>query len=82
VLTSKIGELIGCGKPALLGDLYGYLIGRPLCSNPEQQKQLVRRMREAMIKCIVLNGIPVVLLAFRALAALEKDEDKDHCFSR
>jgi hypothetical protein len=35
-----------------------------------------------MIKCIILNGIPVVMEAFMALAQVEKPEDQDHSFTR
>jgi hypothetical protein len=35
-----------------------------------------------MIKCIILNGIPVVMEAFMALALIEKPEDQDHSFTR
>ena len=39
-------------------------------------------MREAMIKCIILTGIPSVIEALSAVAKLEREEDKDHSFSR
>jgi hypothetical protein len=39
-------------------------------------------MREAMIKCIILNGIPIVMDAFVSLAKQEKPEDQDHSFTR
>jgi len=39
-------------------------------------------MREAMIKCIILNGIPIVMEAFVSLAKQEKPEDQDHSFTR
>jgi len=39
-------------------------------------------MREAMIKCIILNGIPIVMEAFVSLAKQEMPEDQDHSFTR
>jgi hypothetical protein len=35
-----------------------------------------------MIKCIILNGIPIVMEAFVSLAKVEKAEDQDHSFTR
>jgi hypothetical protein len=39
-------------------------------------------MREAMVKCIILNGIPVVFEAVLAVAGQEQEQDKDYSFSR
>jgi hypothetical protein len=39
-------------------------------------------MREAMIKCIILNGIPIVMEAFAALAKVEASEDQEKSFTR
>ena len=49
---------------------------------PTERQALVRRMREAMIKCIILNGIPVVMEAFQSLAKEERPVDQDHSFTR
>lgn len=42
----------------------------------------MRRLREAMIKCIILNGIPVFMEAFQSLASMEQPEDQDHSFTK
>lgn len=42
----------------------------------------MRRLREAVIKCIILNGIPSAFEALMAVGREEKDEDKDFSFSR
>ena len=39
-------------------------------------------MREAMVKCIILNGIAVVFEAILSIAGEEQEEDKDYSFSR
>jgi hypothetical protein len=39
-------------------------------------------MREAMIKFIILNGIPIVMQAFTALAKVEKPEDQDKSLTK
>ncbi|CAM6001185.1 unnamed protein product [Sphagnum balticum] len=72
--------LIACGKPALVAPLYTHLSNE--YQTPEARKALVRRIREAMIKCIILNGIPIVMEAFAALAKVEKPEDQDKSFTR
>ncbi|KAF2096334.1 hypothetical protein NA57DRAFT_58254 [Rhizodiscina lignyota] len=69
---AAIGALIGCNKAALCGDLYSYLLEKPEYATPEQRKALMRRMREAMVKCIIINGIPVVMTA--VLEAWRPDE--------
>jgi hypothetical protein len=74
--------LIGSGKPFHVGDLYKYLIAQPAYTTPQQRQHLVRRMREAMIKCIILNGIPIVFQALLSVAELEREEDKDYTFTR
>lgn len=80
--SKQIGALIGIGKASHVGDLYTYLIAQPAYSIPSQRQHLIRRMREAMIKCIILTGIPSVIEALGAVAKLEKEEDKDYSFSR
>lgn len=35
-----------------------------------------------MIKCIILNGIPIIMEAFVSLAKQEKPEDQDYSFAR
>jgi hypothetical protein len=39
-------------------------------------------MREAMVKCIILNGIPAVIEAVTAISEIERPEDQDHSCSR
>lgn len=43
---------------------------------------MVRRLREALIKCIILVGIPGVIEALASVAAQEKEEDRDYSFLR
>jgi hypothetical protein len=39
-------------------------------------------MREAMIRCVILNSIPVVMEAFVSFTKVEKPEDQDHSFTK
>ncbi|KAK3366679.1 hypothetical protein B0T24DRAFT_534698, partial [Lasiosphaeria ovina] len=43
---------------------------------------LVRRMREALVKCIIINGIPVVIEAITSISDVEKPEDRGSSCSR
>lgn len=43
---------------------------------------MVRRMREALVKCIITNGIPVVIEAITSIADMERDEDQEYSCSR
>ncbi|MCJ1476133.1 hypothetical protein MMC13_004798 [Lambiella insularis] len=79
---TAIAALIGSGKPSLVGHLYIYLIEQHTYATPTQRQHLIRRMREAMIKVIILCGIPIVLKALASVAELEREEDKDYHFSR
>ncbi|PGH16490.1 hypothetical protein AJ80_05175 [Polytolypa hystricis UAMH7299] len=72
---TTIASLIACGKPALLGPLYRHLVNTPNYHTSVERQRIVRRMREAMIMCIILNGIPVVMEVFMALAQEEQPED-------
>ncbi|MCJ1407307.1 hypothetical protein MMC19_001378 [Ptychographa xylographoides] len=80
--NGRVAALIGTGNPSLVGALYEYLVGTRQYETPIARQQLVRRMREAMIKCVILNGIPVVMEAFVSLTKVEKPEDQDHSFTR
>jgi hypothetical protein len=39
-------------------------------------------MRESLMKCVPLNGVPMVLEAIFAIAKVERPEDRDYSFSR
>lgn len=80
-------------KSSVIGDLYTYLLekdARVAASSgaeqqfrtSEQRKRLSRRLRECLMKEFTLVGIPLVLGAISALAAVEKAEDADATFTR
>ncbi|KAH6682291.1 hypothetical protein F5X68DRAFT_192631 [Plectosphaerella plurivora] len=77
-----IASLIGSGQQKLAGHLYTHLISQPQYQTPEQRQALVRRLREAMVKCIIINGIPVVIEAITAISDIERPEDRDLSCSR
>jgi hypothetical protein len=80
LLIKKTAAIIASGKPALVAPLYSYLTRDH--RTPAARQAMVRRLREAMIKCIILNGIPIVMEAFTALAKVEQPDDQDHTFTR
>ena len=65
-----------------MGELYQHLLGQADFQSTQSRQRLMRRLREAMIKCIILNGIPVVMEGFQSLAKVEQPEDPDHSFTR
>ncbi|KAI1356607.1 hypothetical protein F5Y01DRAFT_323986 [Xylaria sp. FL0043] len=66
----------------LSGKLYAHLVAQPQYQTSAQRQALIRRLREAMVKCIILNGIPSVIEAVSAIAECERPEDQDHSCSR
>ena len=82
MLNSKVGALMGSGRPFQVGELYAHLVARAPYSTAAQRRYLIRWMREAIIKCIILKCIPIVFQPFLFVAVLEREEDKDYSFSR
>lgn len=72
-----IAALTGGTDPLLCKDLYLYLISKPEFSTPDQRKQLVRRLRESLVKCVSIVGVCKPLEAIMAINECERDEDKD-----
>ncbi|TPX07818.1 uncharacterized protein E0L32_010505 [Thyridium curvatum] len=77
-----IASLIGSGQQKLVGRLYEHLVAQPQYQTSAARQALVRRMREAMVKCIIINGIPSVIEAVTSVADVEKPEDCDYSCSR
>ncbi|KAI0867482.1 hypothetical protein GGS24DRAFT_495295 [Hypoxylon argillaceum] len=79
---TMIASLIGTGQQKLAGRLYEHLVAQSQYQTSAQRQALIRRMREAMVKCIILNGIPAVIEAALSISEVEKPEDQDHSCSR
>ncbi|KAH8799074.1 hypothetical protein F5884DRAFT_686956 [Xylogone sp. PMI_703] len=77
-----VAALVASGKPQIVGKLYSFLISQPEYSTTNRRKHLVRRIREALVRCSILNGVPIVMEATSSLAAVECEEDKDYSFLR
>ena len=78
----QISALTGGGQPEFAGNLYTYLVQKPQYSTNESRKALVRRLREALVKCVSIIGVCKPLEAVFSIDAVEKPEDKDYSFSR
>ncbi|KAI3317960.1 hypothetical protein HD806DRAFT_540619 [Xylariaceae sp. AK1471] len=76
-----VASLIGSGQQKLAGWLYEHLVAQPQYQTSAERQALIRRMREAMVKCIILNGMPAIIEAATAILEVEKPEDQDHSCS-
>ncbi|KAK4209355.1 hypothetical protein QBC37DRAFT_54488 [Rhypophila decipiens] len=77
-----LASFVGTGQQQLAGRLHQHLISQPQYETSEARQALVRRMREALVKCIIINGIPVVIEAITSISDVERDEDWDYSCSR
>ncbi|KAK1466671.1 hypothetical protein CCUS01_07281 [Colletotrichum cuscutae] len=77
-----IASLIGSGQQKLAGSLYTHLVAQPQYQTSTERQALIRRLREAMVKCIIINGIPVVIEAVTSVSEVERPEDTDQSCSR
>lgn len=73
----KASSLVACGRPEAIADLYLYLASQEGFSASAQRKRLSRKLRDVLMKEWTLIGIPLVITALAALAAVEKEEDVD-----
>lgn len=70
------------GQPHLAGQLYVYLVGQAQYPTPEARQALIRRLRETLMKLVVIIGVPKCLEAIFAIDGVERPEDKDYSCSR
>lgn len=79
---ATIAALVGGNDPDLCADLYTHLIAKPEFSTPAQRQELVRRLREALIKSVSIVGVCKPLEAIMAINGREREEDKDRSTTR
>jgi len=77
-----ISALVGGGRPEIAANLYQYLIQQSQYSTSESRQALVRRLREALVKCVSIVGVCRPLEAIFCIDEVERPEDKDYSFSR
>ncbi|KAJ1326064.1 hypothetical protein MN608_09267 [Microdochium nivale] len=69
--------IVGGNDPERCDQLYLYLTTQPEFQTPLQRQAMVRRVREALFKCICIVGVCKPLEAIMAINKMERDEDKD-----
>ncbi|KAF2268673.1 hypothetical protein CC78DRAFT_529679 [Lojkania enalia] len=77
-----IAALVGGNDPELSDQLYLYIINKAEYEQPSQRQALVRRLREALVKLISIVGVCKPIEAILAISKVEKEDDRDHSFSR
>ncbi|KAM3420404.1 hypothetical protein BST61_g3678 [Cercospora zeina] len=77
-----LASLVSGNHPEQAAELYKYLILRPEFSSPDQRKALVRRLRECLLKIVIVVGVIKPIEAILCIAHVERPEDRDYSFSR
>ena len=74
--------MVGGGQPEYAPLLYTELIKRPEHQTSEQRQELMRRVRETLLKLVSIVGVCKPLDAIFDIDAVTAPEDKDYSFSR
>ncbi|GKZ29830.1 hypothetical protein AbraIFM66950_006691 [Aspergillus brasiliensis] len=77
-----ISTLVANPDPERADQLYLYLTSKPEYSSSSSRQQLIRRIREALIKSVIIVGVCKPIEAILAISKLEAPEDKDYTFTR
>ncbi|KAE8365935.1 hypothetical protein BDV27DRAFT_143984 [Aspergillus caelatus] len=77
-----IACLSGSPDPELAKELYLYVIQKEENSNPAARQAFVRRIREALVKCVSIVGCCKPIEAIIAISQVEQEEDRDYSLTR
>lgn len=77
-----ISTLTAAGKPASAADIYLHLISLPRYTSTESRKELMRRLREALVKLVSIVGVCKPLEAVMCIDAVTEEEDRETSCSR
>ncbi|KAF2797863.1 hypothetical protein K505DRAFT_322300 [Melanomma pulvis-pyrius CBS 109.77] len=77
-----IAALVGGTEPELADQLYLHIISKPEFQQSSARQNLIRRLREALVKLVSIVGVCKPLEAIIAIMKVEKEEDRDYSFSR
>ncbi|KAF2217394.1 hypothetical protein CERZMDRAFT_92044 [Cercospora zeae-maydis SCOH1-5] len=77
-----LASLVSGNHPEQAAELYKYLTLRPEFSASDQRKTLVRRLRECLLKLVIVVGVIKPIEAVLCIAHVERPEDRDYTFSR
>ncbi|KKK15549.1 hypothetical protein P175DRAFT_0498693 [Aspergillus ochraceoroseus IBT 24754] len=72
-----VTTVVASRDPERADQLYLYLINQAAHATSESRKTLVRRLREALLKSVIIIGVCKPIEAILAIAKLEREEDKD-----
>lgn len=77
-----LAALVGGTEPLLADQLYLYIINKPAYQTSSSRQQLVRTLREALVKLVSIVGVCKPLEAIMNIAKVERPEDRDYSFTR
>ncbi|KAE8145530.1 hypothetical protein BDV25DRAFT_164497 [Aspergillus avenaceus] len=77
-----IATLVAGPDPERADQLYLYLTQQEAYRAPSDRQALIRRLREALFKSIIIVGVCKPIEAILAIGKYERDEDKDYTFTR
>ncbi|KAA8652674.1 hypothetical protein EYZ11_001025 [Aspergillus tanneri] len=77
-----IATIVTGPDPERADQLYLYLINQGAYHSTPARQTLIRRLREALFKSIIIVGVCKPIEAILAISKLERDEDKDYSFTR
>ncbi|USP78336.1 hypothetical protein yc1106_05610 [Curvularia clavata] len=72
-----LAALVSGGQPNFSPLLYQHLIQRSEYQTPDERQALLRRLRETLMKLVIIVGVCKPLEAIFDIAAVVRDEDKD-----
>ncbi|KAH8427255.1 uncharacterized protein LDX57_004968 [Aspergillus melleus] len=77
-----ISTIVAGPDPERADQLYLYLINQEPYRTAPARQALIRRLREALFKSVIIVGVCKPIEAILAIAKLERPEDRDYSFSR
>jgi len=77
-----IATLVAGPDPELSSQLYLYLVNQPQYSSTSARHALIKRLREALVKCVSIVGVCKPIEAIVAISKVEAAEDKEYTCTR
>lgn len=77
-----IATIVASSDPERADQLYLHLINQPGHESPSARQALVKRLREALFKSVIIVGVCKPIEAILAISKVERDEDKEYTCTR
>lgn len=77
-----ISTIVAGPDPERCDQLYLYLTAQEAHRSPSARQALIKRLREALFKSIIIVGVCKPIEAILSISKLERPEDKEYSFSR